>query len=137
MEPSLSTTDIVILSRSHEVQRKALHYQRFYLSFALKVFVLWQFLTQNGTALQKYPNLNLSLALIVFADDMNIFTSPRCITAWLDLLSIWGSLSGVILNIPKKSFELLVLYKCRKCSCFGEFATQSLLLSIQVCWNIQ
>ena len=39
--------------------------------------------------------------MIVFADDTNIFTVPSCITAWLDLLSYWGKLSGVILNIPK------------------------------------
>ena len=38
---------------------------------------------------------------MAFADDMKIFTVPQCITAWLSLLSLWGSISGVILNIPK------------------------------------
>ena len=33
------------------------------------------------------PHLHLSLVLIAFADDMNIFTTLHCITAWLDLLS--------------------------------------------------
>ena len=47
------------------------------------------------------PHLNLSVALMAFADDMNIFTAPQCITAWLNLLADWGSLSGVTLNIPK------------------------------------
>ena len=47
------------------------------------------------------PNLHLLLALMAFADDMNIFTTLHCINAWLDLLSHWGFLSGVHLNIPK------------------------------------
>ena len=52
------------------------------------------------------PQLKLSLALLAFADDMNIFTVPQCITAWLNLLSVWGSLSGVTLNIPKSLLNL-------------------------------
>ena len=34
------------------------------------------------------PQLKLSLALLAFADDMNIFTVPHCITACLYLLSV-------------------------------------------------
>ena len=49
----------------------------------------------------RLPQLNLSLALLAFADDMNIFTVQQCMSAWLNLLSVWGSLSGVTLNIPK------------------------------------
>ena len=49
----------------------------------------------------RIPQLDLSLALLAFADDMNIFTDPQCISAWLSLLYNWGSLSGVTLNIPK------------------------------------
>ena len=52
------------------------------------------------------PQLKLSLALLAFADDMNIFTVPQCITAWLNLLSDWGSLSGVTLNISKSLLNL-------------------------------
>ena len=49
----------------------------------------------------RIPQLDLSLALLAFADDMNIFTDPQCISAWLSLLYNWGTLSGVTLNIPK------------------------------------
>ena len=49
----------------------------------------------------RIPKLNLSLALMAFADDLKIFTVLQCISAWLSLLSQWGSLSGVIPNIPK------------------------------------
>ena len=47
------------------------------------------------------PQLSLSLVLLVFADDMKIFTTLQSISAWLSLLSLWGSLSGVTINIPK------------------------------------
>ena len=47
------------------------------------------------------PQSNLSLVLLAFADDMKFFTTLQCISAWLSLLSLWGSLSGVTLNIPK------------------------------------
>jgi len=45
--------------------------------------------------------LNLSLVLLAFADDICIFTTLQSISPWLSLLSLWGSLSGVTLNIPK------------------------------------
>ena len=47
------------------------------------------------------PQLNLLLTLLAFADDVNIFTTLHCISEWFKLLSYWGSISGVIINIPK------------------------------------
>ena len=53
----------------------------------------------------RIPQLNLSLSLLAFADDMNIFTTTQCISAWMTLLSTWSELSGVVLNIPKSLFN--------------------------------
>ena len=49
----------------------------------------------------KIPCLKLSLSLLAFADDTKIITTLARVAAWLTLLSRWGALSGVILNIPK------------------------------------
>ena len=52
------------------------------------------------------PLLNLLLTLLAFADDVNIFTTLHCITEWFKLLSHWGSISGVLINIPKSLLNL-------------------------------
>ena len=60
----------------------------------------------NRYGAAQIPQLNLLLMLLAFADDVNIFTTLQCISEWFKLLSLWGSISGVLINIPKSLLNL-------------------------------
>ncbi len=51
------------------------------------------------------PDIHLIIALLVYADDMMIFTYLTHASQWLSLLFHWGKLSGVIVNISKSLFN--------------------------------
>ena len=51
------------------------------------------------------PDLHLIIALLAYADDMMIFTYLVHTSQWLSLLSFWGRLSGVTVNISKSLFN--------------------------------
>ncbi len=51
------------------------------------------------------PELDLLIALLAYADDMIVFTYLNYTSQWLSLLSHWGQLSGVMVNIGKSLFN--------------------------------
>ncbi len=53
----------------------------------------------------RFPDLCLLIALLVYADDMIVFTYIIHASNWLSLLSHWGTLSGVMVNINKSLFN--------------------------------
>ena len=100
----LSIMGLVPHSLFHVVPRKALRFQQFFLFSVSKGSVVLLYLTQTCMVAccdEDTKAKFITDAVSLCRDDMNIFTIPQCITAWLSLLSIWGSLSGVTLNFTK------------------------------------